>query len=251
MKREDDLIIKRSIELSRISYERDIYTFTNFYNLNEISILKNIDNKQLYTKYQIFGGYKLAQRQMINFIPDAVSYNSEYPIVFLKIIAKNIKFTEKLTHRDYLGSILGLGIDRCKIGDILIENKYAIVIVHEKIAEFIIQHLTKVKNTLVTVDTHEILPEYYEPNHELLQGTVSSLRLDTVISLAYKDSRSTLVKLIEAGKVFVNGKLITNNGYKIKKEDYISVRGIGKLQYVCTLGETKKNKLLIQVKKFI
>lgn len=251
MNKQEELLKNRWIELSRISYERGIYTYFDFLNLSEQDILHTIPKKEWYVPYELFGGYEFAERQMISFIPDAFSCENNYPLVTLKISPKAIKYADKLTHRDYLGSILGLGIDRCKIGDILPEVEGTIVFVHECIADFIIQNLTKVKNTTVDVSVIYDASIQFEPKFIEVKGTVASIRLDSVLSLVLKESRSKLIHLIEGGKVYVNGKLITTNAYKLQEQDLISVRGCGKFQYDQLLSKTKKDRFYINVKKFI
>ena len=89
------------------------------------------------------------------------------------------------------------------------------------------------------------------PKYEEMKGTVPSVRLDTVLSVAWPLSRSKLTAYIEGGKVFVNGKLITSNGYHLKESDRISVRGMGRLTYEGILSQTKKGRYMISVHKYI
>ena len=91
----------------------------------------------------------------------------------------------------------------------------------------------------------------FTPRLETVKGTVPSVRLDTVLSVAFPMSRSRMTGLVEGGKVFVNGKLITSNGYRLKEGDIISVRGMGKLVYRGVLSETKKGRQYIQVGQYI
>ena len=91
----------------------------------------------------------------------------------------------------------------------------------------------------------------YSPNIKEVRGTVSSLRLDSLLSLAFSASRSKLVAYIENGKVFVNGKLITSNGYQIKEDDIISVRGLGRFQFKETLSQTKKGRYYVTLHLYI
>ena len=91
----------------------------------------------------------------------------------------------------------------------------------------------------------------YEPKYEELKGTVPSIRLDTILSIAYPLSRSKLTPLIESGRVFVNGKLITSNGYHLKEGDMISVRKMGRISYTGILSETKKGRYMVSVRKYI
>lgn len=249
--KDEDIFIKRMIELSRISFERNICTYSDFLNLNQLNLLDQMQKNKLYSPFELNGGYKLAQRQMITFIPDAVSCNMEYPISTLSIKMKSKKYSDILTHRDYLGSILGLGIDRSMVGDILIFDNYTLVFVHSKIADFICQHLDKVKHTMITCDYYYDLLENFEPKYDIIQGSVSSIRLDSIMALVVKESRSKLIRHIELGKVFVNSKLITSNGYKLNNGDIISIRGLGKFQYSGTINTTKKGKLFVEVRKYM
>ncbi len=251
MEKQADLIQKRLLDLSRLAQYRNIITYSDFLNLNELNLFHQIPKSNLITAYNVFGGYEYSERQMISFIPDALYYESNYPIMTLRIVPKMKKFSEVLTHRDYLGSILGLGIDRCKIGDILVEQDYAIVFVHEAMGDYIINHLTKVKNTFVEViDSPEIVGNF-EPKYQEIRGSVSSVRLDSILALVLPESRSKLIRYIEGSKIYVNGKLITTNAYKLQEGELISVRGVGKFQFVGIQNKTKKDRYFVTVRKFI
>ena len=89
------------------------------------------------------------------------------------------------------------------------------------------------------------------PEYQQIKGTVPSVRLDTILSVAYPLSRSKLTAYIQAGKVFVNGKLITSNGCHLKEEDFISVRGLGRIMYEETIAATKKGRYMVTVRKYI
>lgn len=258
MEKNEVLLQKRLIELSNIAYQRGIPTFSDYLNLNELNILHSIPKDLLPISYRTFGGYDLSERQMAAFLPDAFcAYMEEkyikdsFPIQMLKIHPLNSKFAEDLTHRDYLGALLNLGIERCKLGDILINEKDAYVFVNDTLADYIKKELIKVRHTMVLVETMESMEVNIEPRFEEIKGTVASIRLDAMIALAFNASRSKLTPLIEAGKVFVNGKLISSNGYHLKENDIISVRQMGRIQYKGILSETKKGRYYVLIKKYI
>ena len=245
------MLQKRLIELSKIAYQRDIVTYSDFLNLNELNILHTTPKQDLFSRYETYGGYEFSERQMVAFLPDALCYNKKYPICALKIEPLQKKFAEPLSHRDYLGSILNLGIDRCKIGDILVEDDYAILFVHQSLKNFIFEELTRIRHTSVMITEVDADDVSYQPKVKEISGTVSSLRLDSLLSLAFSSSRSKLVAYIENGKVFVNGKLITSNGYQIKEEDIISVRGLGRFQFKELLSQTKKGRYFVKIHLYI
>lgn len=251
MKKEELMLQKRLIELSKLAYQRGIVTYSDFLNLNELNILHTMPKNELYTSYKVFGGYDFSERQMVAFLPDALCYEYFYPISVLKISPLQKKFAESLSHRDYLGAILNLGIERSKIGDILVQENSAILFIHQSLETFAQEELRRIKHTSVIAELENLAKISYTPKMEEKKGTVSSLRLDSLMALAFSSSRTKLVSYIENGKVFVNGKLITSNGYQIKEEDIISVRGLGRFQFKETLSQTKKGRYFVKIYIYI
>ena len=223
--KEDQNLEKRLLELSRTAYQRDIIMFSDFLNLNEQNILHTLPKEKLSTRISSFGGYESAERQMAAFIPEALylRYGKKelspdeigYPFSVLSVIPLNRKFAEVLSHRDYLGALLNLGIERSKLGDILITGDEALVFAHNDMCDFISSELTRVRHTMVRASRKECALKDYSPDFEEIRGTVASVRLDSLLPLAFSSSRTRLSGLIEGAKVFVNGRLVTSNGYQV------------------------------------
>lgn len=253
MNKDEHMMEKRLIELANIAYNRNIPIYTDFLNLNEQNVYYNI-SKNLLPPVGVkpMGGYNLAERKIIAFYPNEMEEYLEYPYTTLYIKPSNKKFAQELSHRDFLGAIMNLGIERSKIGDILVKEDICYLFCMNTIADYITENLLKIKNTNVVVGIASCDSlDNYEPNYEEIKGTVASLRLDCIIALAYNSSRSKLTGYITEGKVFVNGKLITSNAYNLKNGDIISVRGYGKFKYIEEITKTKKNKLLITLHKYV
>lgn len=250
MTKEETMLEKRLIELSEAAYHRDIVTFSDFLNLNELHILHSVPKNLFSSRYETFGGYEYAERQMVAFLPGALYYAVTYPICVLCISPAHRKYAEELTHRDYLGAILNLGIERSKIGDLAIQNENCLVFCRDTIADFIAEQLTRVRHTVVTVKKIEPEELSYKPDLQEMSGTVASVRLDSVLSIGFPLSRNKLVGYIEGGKVYVNGKLITSNGYHLKENDIISVRGMGRIIYGGILSETRKGRYFVRIYKY-
>ena len=159
----EEFFIKRIRELATLSYRRDIVTFSDFLNLNEQNIVNNRKNQIPGVVTECFGGYEQAERQMIAFHPDALAFTWEYPITCLKVEPKARKFSEDLGHRDYLGAVLNLGIERSVIGDILIQEHTAWIFCHNKIADFLVDNLDRIRHTAVKVSVVDN-PEHYHRN---------------------------------------------------------------------------------------
>lgn len=251
MDKKEELFCSRIQDLANTAYSRGIVTFTGFLSLNELHMVNSRNVKELGVTPESFGGYELAERQIAAFIPDALSYELHYPISCIRIINKGAKFSQKLTHRDYLGALINLGIDRSTLGDIIVRPECAYLFCLERMTDFILENLCRVRHTNVLPELVDEPGEFPGPEFEKVTGTVSSLRLDSILAVAFKASRSSLVHEIETGNCFVNGKMITSNGYSIKEHDIISLRGKGKFQFLETTGQTKKGRCSVTLNRYV
>ena len=251
MTREEQQLEKHFRDLARTAYQRGIAVFSDFLNLNELNIFQSLRGEFSYLETETFGGYELAERQIAVFRPEAPVFYANYPVKCLKITPLNAKFAEDLNHRDYLGAVLNLGIDRACLGDILVEEDAAYLFCLERMADFIRDNLIRIRHTSVYVEQVEAENFHYEPKYKEVSGTVASVRLDKLLALAFNASRSSLTGLIEGGKVFVNGKLVTSNGYEPKEGDLISVRGMGRFRFRETGGQSKKGREYVILWRYI
>lgn len=250
MTKEELLLAKRFLDLSRQAGQKDIVVFSEFLNLNELNIFKQ-EIPNLYSGYEIFGGYELSERQMIAFIPDALCYAWEYPIACLKITPVNKKFAEALTHRDVLGSLMNLGIERSKLGDILVNEEDIYVFCEEKIAGYLMEELTRIRHTVVKSEQVQTDSLAIEPKKELAEGIITSNRLDSVIACICKISRSQASQWIKGGKVFLNNRQTMQMTVECKPGELISIRSVGRFRFVDSFGETRKGRLKIQYEKYL
>jgi RNA-binding protein YlmH len=250
MDKEEQILRKRFLEMANTSYHRGICLFSDFLNLNEQNIFFSLKNELPRIKYFPNGGFYDAERKILCFCGnDQIESIEEldFPISCIKVAPLNQKFSDTFTHRDFLGAVLNLGIDRSKVGDILINDNEGYLFAHTTISEFILDHLIKVKHTQVNTALIDPKDFHYKPKLKEIVGTVSSIRLDSILSVAFHSSRSSLSGLIEGGKVYVGGKLILSNSYGLKENDVVSVRGLGKFIYAGTAYQTKKGRLSVRI----
>lgn len=247
----EEFFLKRIRELANISYQRDIVTFSDFLTLSERNIVNSQNFQSLGVTAESFGGYENAERQMVAFHPDALAFPWEYPIDCLKIEPKAVKFSEPISHRDYMGAILNLGVERSVVGDILVQEKAAWLFCLRKMTNFFLENLCRVRHTSILITKIEDPGELPSPRLEQVNGTCSSVRLDALIALAFQASRSSMVAFIEGGLVFVNGRMITSNGYEPKEGDIISVRGKGRFLYEGVSRQTKKGRYSVRIFRYV
>ncbi|MEY8320423.1 YlmH/Sll1252 family protein [Lachnospiraceae bacterium 46-61] len=207
--------------------------------------VKSIQN----VKAMVFGGYEQSERRMIAFAPDYMELTEQdFPIQALHI-TKNKKFGQAdLNHRDYLGSILALGIDRAKLGDIIVLEQQTICYVHKDLAEYIKNTLEYVSHTKVDVSINDIsavtLPEK-EWKYQTI--TVASLRLDAVAGGAFHMARGKVQQYIKKELVQLNWNTTTNTSCLLKQGDMISIRGFGRIKIFEIGNITKKDRICVTI----
>ncbi len=197
------------------------------------------------------GGYETAERRILAAGHTEQDENADIPISVISVTPISEKYAEELTHRDYLGSILGLGIARSLIGDILIRGKQCWFFCLSSAAELIASSLNTVRRTAVCAEvTSADIPEL-QPRYDPLQLNVVSERLDVVTAAFTGMSRAQAGQLFAAERVFVNGRNIQDKSMRLKEGDILSIRGFGKAVYDGIEHETKKNRLWVSLRKYI
>ncbi len=256
---ERDLLISHVSELKRKAEENSMITVTNFLTDEQISnltFLEKINNKYVDTFY--YGGYDEAQRQIVVFVPKFYAVNDIYtffveneednPVCLLKL--QKDRFSA-LSHRDYLGAVMGLGVTREMIGDIVAFDDGAYIFCVKKIAKYLCENLSKVgKGTVECVKCDFSEFSLHQENLEDVFSSVASLRLDNIISAAFNLSRCSASQVIKQGSVFVNNAQCLKSDFNVKQGDKLVLRGKGKTVLKEIKGETKKGRIHIIIKKY-
>lgn len=242
---------KRFLDLADRSWRQNLFTFTGFLSLAEQDMLWRTAAESRIS-VGLSGGAEHAERQMARFgDPKELGYEEPFPIVCLIVEPLLEKFADEFTHRDFLGAIMNLGIDRSTVGDIFIDGKKAYVFCTEMIAPYLMENLKQVRHTHVRCRQTEGADKL--PKRKLMaqEENVASLRCDGIIAAVWKLSRSQSLELFRQKKVFVNGRLQENNSYALKEGDVISARGHGKFIFRGEKHTTRKGKLVVGIDLFI
>ena len=249
---ETELTRKRLSELLRKSEDSAYFFFSDFLGLMEQAIFHEVKREHRRAAFALFGGAEGTERVMVRFgDPEALGYEQPFPISILKIEPTSYKFAQDLTHRDYLGSILALGIERSVLGDIVIRDKSAYLFAKEDIADYIISSLERVRHTDVKVRAVDSLPEGELYKTERVRLVAVGERVDAIIAKLFKISRDDSLTLFKRGLVFADGRQILSASYLPKPDELISVRGHGRFIYRGYGSLTKKGKLNIEVDLFV
>ena len=247
-----ELLKKRFVELAKKSFNSDIYTFTDFLGLAEQSAFNEIKREIRGIHYECFGGAEGAERVIVRFgSEEELGYSMPYPISMVKAEPVSAKFADKLTHRDFLGAILNLGIERDRVGDIAIIDNVGYIFALDEIAQYISDSLIKVKHTDVRASIVTDLPEGQLYRTEQRQIQVSSERLDAVIARVFSLSREDAQSMFKKRLVFASGKCIESTSYSPKENEVISLRGKGRFIYLGERSRSKKGKINVAVDLFV
>ncbi|MBR1671117.1 MAG: RNA-binding protein [Butyrivibrio sp.] len=263
-----DYLAGRLRDLATRAYMNNFVTATDFLSVSELATFHQIlssdgvpaaVHEYCGARYVIYGGYEDAERAEVCFLPGYMDEESfllsekSAPTVLncVRITPVNAKFSDELTHRDYLGALMNMGIERDQIGDILTDEHKANVFATPRVAALMEKELirikhTSVKCTVVSPSECDIRPGFREET-----GSVASERIDAILALVYRLSRSEAQKLIESESVFIDGRTACSGGYDLKAGSRVSVRGHGKFIYDGPEGTSRKGRLFVKVRVFI
>lgn len=222
---------------------------TPFLDPRQLELAEAVMKNRSELSYTVYGGHPRAERNALAIFP------AEQKSVLPPVKAVKVNWTgntDEISHRDILGAVLGLGLKRDQIGDIAIfEDGGAAVFVEDNKADFLCSNLLQVGR--VTVDCEVIDPEdlpLSKDDGKEINGTVASLRLDSVISLGFGVSRSRVVLLIKGGAVSVNWKPVSSPSTQLNEGDQVSLKGRGRLLIQAVEGETRKGRIRLKLKKY-
>ncbi|HHY19840.1 MAG TPA: photosystem II S4 domain protein [Firmicutes bacterium] len=247
---EEKIIIARSLDLAEQVFSDVLPKCGPFLNPKEQDLYETIWRQIDGIIYRFDGGFRDAERRRGIVLPDF--YGSDPVDTKITAILIQGKFPADISHRDFLGSILGTGLDRSRIGDILVVEGGAQVIIDRDIKNYLLQNLEKVSS--YPVDLSEIDLEQIVTGDERvkeIRTTVSSLRLDAVAASGFGMSRTAMSREIKAGRVKLNWKEVDTPSQDVKEGDIISIRGRGRVEIAKTGGQTRKGRTHLNLKRYI
>ncbi len=252
IKNEDErMLCARALDKAMMTIKCCEPQFSDFMDPYKMGVLCRLINKELCfgLNTMIWGGFAYAERRMLGFYPDYEEpEEKDFPIACVEI-SYNGKFSRELSHRDFLGSVLGLGINREKTGDILLEENRAYIFAEKEVASFICANLERVGRTGVKTKLLSTYSKSAKPGEER-RITVTSLRLDAVLCGAFNLSRSKVADLIKGEKAFINWGPAISGAKTVSKGDMLTLRGTGRVMLKEIQGITKKDRVAVVLEIF-
>ena len=250
---EERLMLARVLDQYQRSRSRNIPAATHFLTPQEQSLARELLCRLDGEGPLFFGGYEEAERCVALFLPeylDAAQYaeEEEFPVCAVRC---HFRAGEHPTHRDFLGSLMGLGIRREMTGDILVSEESCDLLLCREVLEFVLQHYSSAGRTRLQVESvalnHLHLPEQ---KRQELHDTVAALRLDSVAASAFRISRSRAAELIRAGKVEVNWRVCEKADHLCSEGDLLTARGFGKCRLAEVGGLSRKGRINIRLERY-
>ena len=251
---EDRLLLAKVLDKAAQAQNRNAPVVTDF-----LSPQQQLQARELLavagvpeTAYQLLGGYEGAERCVLFFLPDWMEEENAADQSPLRVLRAAFRKEEGLTHRDLLGSLMGMGIVREKVGDILVAEESADLVVMEGVADFLLQSWNSAGRAKLTVCA--VSPEYIHipvARCREIRDTVASLRLDTVVATGFQMSRGKAADLIAAGRVQLNWKECTKADRMVSQGDNVSARGFGKITLAEIGGLSRKGRTSIVIRRYL
>lgn len=251
---EDELLFATLDDKAAECLNNYTVTNTNFLDIyRQSAVIDYLKVRKI--KYELYGGFNDSERKLAVFLPDyveSIDYLSENPEIspICVLVIKKDSFST-LTHRDYLGAIMGLGVKREMLGDIVVNDRGCAVAVIKSIAKYIADNLTSVGHGSVQVEISDSFSEFQrEESYEIKRCYVSSMRVDSILSSAFSISRSVALEKIRRGEVFLNSVEVTKPDMRVPFSSKLVLHGKGKIIIDVDEGITKKGRQAFTVKKY-
>ena len=248
------LLVAKIIDKYEFCKTKNKITYTDFLNISEISIVKNVLKEEKIQNYIIYGGKEETDRSLVIFYPDKFSkemveknFEKIFEVIRIKL-PNNIKYE----HREFLSGIMKLGIIREKFGDIIVTDFGADIIVLSEISKILsndLKTLTRFRKSEITVENINELSKI-ETEFEDVNIIVSSIRLDNFVAELANCSRNNSEEIINEGRVFINSINEFKPSKKININDIITIRGKGKFIFDGIEKETRSGRYLLNMRKY-
>lgn len=252
---EERLLLARALDKLETARRKNIPAATGFLSPSERVSVENLIAANGHPPHLFFGGYPGAERTICLFLPDwqepedALAMADEGPV---KALRCTYNADGGITHRDILGAILGQGITREKVGDLLVGPESCDVLVLEELADYLLLHLDSAGRTRLKtgpISLSQISPP--EVRIKTIRDTVATPRLDALVACAFSTSRSKAADFISAGRVQLNHRECTKADKAVEEGDVLSCRGLGKAAVRELGGRSKKGRIMVVLERYL
>ena len=254
-KQEDKLLLSKVIDKYLFCKEKNKIQNTSFLDLAQKELIDKFLKLQKENNYIFYGAIDKADRNVLVFYPEKLEelilenrFDFNSIISCIRVTLPN-ELKGTFDHKKYLGAIMKLGVNREKIGDIIVYDEGADIVVLPEVEKFLLNNLNELtrfgKSKIEKIKIEDI--KKIEIVKKELNITVSSMRLDNIVSELYRCSRNKAIEIINSERVFINFEVNLKASKEIKENDIITIRGKGRFTIDEVLGNSKKGKIILKV----
>ena len=253
----EKLLISKVIDKIRFCSSKNKIQNTDFLDLAQQKLVENFLKSQKIANYNFFGGFEEAERKTLLFYPKKLEdlqnkIDLDKYINIIRLTAPN-DLKGEYNHRIYLGALIKLGIERCKIGDILVDDDGADIIILPEMTKFLLTNLLELtrfnKFKVEQIKLEDLKRQ--EIKTESIKITIASMRLDNIVAELARCSRTKANEILIGERVLINHEVFTKSSKEVKENDIITIRGKGRFTVKKIIGNTKKGRIFLEVEKFI
>ena len=251
---EERILLARVMDKLEAAEQKNIPACTSFLSPHESEAVSRLIAACSHPRHLLFGGYDGAERRVCLFLPDWMedgmdAFDGEGPIAALRATWRG---DDSLSHRDFLGALMGMGVSRASVGDILMGDGSCDLLLLREVSQFICQSMDsagRTKLSLSPISLTDIQPP--QAQVKVIRDTVATLRLDAVAAAGFSISRSRAADHISAGHVALNWQECTKPDRLVTQGDTISCRGLGKCVLAQVGGQSKKGRTMIVMERYV
>lgn len=251
---EERTLLARAMDRMEQAQRRSVPAWTAFLSPHEAEAVSRLIAGAGHPRHFWFGGFEGAERRVCAFLPDWMEdgmdlFGAEGPIVALRAVWQG---GERLTHRDFLGALMGMGVTREKVGDLLVGEGRCDILLLREISDFLCQSMEsagRVKLRLAPCPLSEVEPPQLQV--KTVRDTLAALRMDAAAAAGFSISRSKAADLISAGRVSLNWQECRKGDRTVAEGDVISCRGLGKCVIQSVGGRSKKGRIAVTIQRYL
>ena len=251
---DDRILLAQVLDKLKLMEDRNILSYTKFLNERQRSMVEMLLAGCGHPKHAFIPEYESAMRTVLVFLPDYMEADQLYheDISPISVIRAMYSSAKEPSHRDFLGSLMGCGIKRETVGDILVGKNSCDIVIMKEILPFLLTNLESAGRVKLSVSVIQydkmIIPE---SDYKLIKDTVASLRLDSIVSSGFSISREKAASAINAGLVSLRHQECTKADKAVTEGDVVSVRGVGKIELLEAGNKSRKGRIFISIKRYL
>lgn len=249
---EDEILLSHALDQLQLCQRRNIPTHTGFLSPAQWTAVSQLTQQAHGAQLLTLGGYPEAERRRCLFLPDYLAPECVESAEYISALRLRWYSANSISHRDLLGALMGLGLKREALGDLLVGEQSCDLLLLPELAPFVTDNLERAGREALHIEPVGLDSLHFPaPKVKRIRDSVASLRLDAVAAALFGLSRARITDLIRTGKVSVNHRPAQRGDLPLSPGDLISCRGAGKGRLAEVGAPTRKGRISVTLERFL